>query len=53
MDEAKKFAEDIFEEFKDKNIMFWTSPKRCGNMKVYQAICNVLKEEGIKYRKGA
>ena len=22
-------------------------------LKVYQAICNVLKEEGIKYRKGA
>ena len=51
IEEAEKFAHDIFDEFKDKNVMFWTSPKRCGNMKVYQAICKVLKDEGIKYRK--
>ena len=49
-DEAVKFANDIFDEFKDKNIAFWTSPKRCGSMEIYQTICDALKERAVAYK---
>ena len=52
-EEAIEFADNIFDEFKDKDIMFWTSPKRCGSMEIYQTVCQELKEKGIAYRKNA
>ena len=52
-EEAIEFADNIFDEFKDKDIMFWTSPKRCGSMEIYQTVCQELKAKGIAYRKNA
>ena len=38
MDDARQFALDIFSEFKDKNVAYWTSPRRCGSREAYEII---------------
>ena len=50
MDDAKQFALDIFNEFKDKDVAYWTSPKRCGSREAFEVISNTLKEQSRQYR---
>ncbi len=50
MDDAKQFALDIFNEFKDKDVAYWTSPKRCGSREAFEIISNTLKEQSRQYR---
>ena len=48
IEEAEQFAHDIYAEFKDKDVCFWTSARRCGGVDKYEAIQNVLREDGRK-----
>ena len=48
LDACKQFAYDIYEEFRDKDVAFWSSPRRCGSPENYRAIQTILREEGKK-----
>jgi len=46
---AKEFATDIFNEFRDKEVNFWTSPRRCGSKEAFKIINDTIRELGKEY----
>lgn len=48
VEEAKQFARDLYDEFRDKMVVFWCHPQKCGTQEYYNAIIETLVEEGKK-----
>ena len=48
IEEAKQFARDLYDEFRDKMVVFWCHPQKCGGPENYQAVIATLVEEGKK-----
>ncbi len=46
--EARQFARDIYDEFRDKMVVFWCHPQKCGGPEYHKIIVDTLVEEGRK-----
>ena len=51
LEDAKQFGENIFEEYRDKEVAFWIVPATCGSREAFNTLNDTIRQLGKEYTK--